>query len=124
MSLDIRATRHRVIAGNVANEETPGFRAKEYNFLDALTNAARQEQHHSSLGVTQPGHLGPRGHALQKVAGQIEEIPSPDLPLDGNSVNLEVEMAKLSDNAMNYNTTGQIMSIRFRQLLAAIRDAK
>lgn len=122
-SLDLRATRHRVIAGNLANEETPGYRAKELNFLDAFAAAAREERH-ASMAVTHPGHLGARGQAIQKVTGQIEEMPAPDLPLDGNSVNLEVEMAKLSDNAMNYNTTGQIMAMRLRQLLSAIRDTK
>ena len=122
-SLDLRALRHRVIAGNVANEETPGYRAKEYNFLEAFAAAAREEPH-AHLAVTHPGHLGSRGETTPKPVGQIEEIASPDLPMDGNSVNLEVEMAKLSDNAMNYNTASHIVGFRLRQLLSAIRDAR
>lgn len=122
-TLDLRATRHQVIATNLANEETPGYRAKEYQFLDVLASAARPEPH-GRLAVTHANHQGPRGGTLRQVKGTVVDLPAPDLPLDGNSVNLELEMAKLADNAMNYNTASQIVAIRFRQLLAAIRDAK
>jgi flagellar basal-body rod protein FlgB len=120
-SLDLRAARHEVIAGNIANEETPGYRAKEYHFLDALA-AAAQSRPQSQMAVTHQAHLGPHDHSTQAVKGTIETLPSPDLPLDGNSVNLEFEMAKLSDNAMNYNTATQIVAMRLRQLMAAIKN--
>jgi flagellar basal-body rod protein FlgB len=122
-SLDLRAMRHEVIATNVANEETPGYRAKEYSFLDMLAAVARAERP-GVLRATHPGHLGQQDHGMPRVTGQIEEVPAPDLPLDGNSVNLEVEMAKLADNAMHYNTASQIMAFRLRQLMSAIREAK
>lgn len=122
-SLDLRATRHQVIAANLANEETPGYRAREYRFLDALTAAARREPP-TRFVATHANHLGSSGEALRQVTGQVEELPAPDLPLDSNSVNLEFEMAKLADNAMNYNTASQIVSIRLKQLLNAIREAR
>ena len=43
------------------------------------------------------------------------------MPLDGNSVNLELEMAKLADNAGKFSGVAQVLGIRFRQLLHAIR---
>ena len=51
-------------------------------------------------------------------------MPVNELPMDGNSVNLEMEMAKMSDNALNYNTAASMMSQRFRQLLSAIKDTR
>lgn len=122
-SLDLRAARHRVIASNVANEETPGYRAKELQFLDALAAAARGK---SAAGpaTTNIRHLGTDDQAGGRVQGKLIELPSPELPLDANSVNLDMEMAKLGDNAINYNASATMLSMRFRQLLDAIRDAR
>jgi flagellar basal-body rod protein FlgB len=122
--LDLRGSRHQVIAANIANEETPGYRAKELNFLDRLTAAVRGRAM-PALWVTNSRHLGIRGEgAVGRVAGQVADVPAGDLPLDANSVNLELEMAKLSDNAMHYGTASNIVAMRYRQLLSAIRDAR
>lgn len=123
-SLDLRSARQRVISSNLANEETPGYRASELNFMDQL-QSAHQGRLPVALAVTQASHFGPRGpQGVQAVTGRLSEVPAGDLPLDANSVNLELEMAKLSDNAMQYNAAASITAIRFRQLLSAIRDAR
>lgn len=122
-SLDLRAARHRVIASNLANEETPGYRAKELQFLDALASATHDGSG-AKLMTTNGRHLGIQGQTGSQVQGRIVELPSPELPLDANSVNLDLEMAKLGDNAINYNAAASIISERFRQLLNAIRDIR
>ena len=123
-ALDLRGSRHQVISANIANEETPGYRAKELRFLDALTSAARGKGG-VALRVTDVRHLGPRGDgAIDRVSGKIADVPSGDLPLDANSVNLELEMAKLSDNAMHYSSATSIVALRYRQLLTAIRESR
>jgi flagellar basal-body rod protein FlgB len=123
-SLDLRSARQRVISSNLANEETPGYRASELNFMDQL-RSAHQGRLPIVLAATQPRHIGLHGvQGVQAVAGKLNEVPAGDLPLDANSVNLELEMAKLSDNAMQYNAAASITAIRFRQLLSAIRDAR
>jgi flagellar basal-body rod protein FlgB len=123
-SLDLRSARQRVISSNLANEETPGYRASELNFMDQL-QSAHKGRLPVALAVTQSGHIGPRGpQGVQTVTGKLNEVPAGDLPLDANSVNLELEMAKLSDNAMQYNAAASITAIRFRQLLGAIRDVR
>lgn len=123
-SLDLRSARQRVIASNLANEETPGYRASELTFMDQL-QSAQKGRLPVTLAVTQSRHVGPRGpQGISAVNGKLSEVPAGDLPLDANSVNLELEMAKLSDNAMQYNAAASITAIRFRQLLSAIRDAR
>jgi len=57
-------------------------------------------------------------------AGVERLFPETDLPLDANSVSLDTEMAKLTDNAMHYNTAATVTAMRLRQLLSAIRDAR
>jgi flagellar basal-body rod protein FlgB len=122
-TLDLRQSRQRVIASNIANEETPGYRAADFNFLDSL-QAAQRGKGPVTLAVTQGGHLGVRRDAMQQVTGQLSPVPSGDLPLDANTVNIELEMAKMSDNAMQYNSAASIMAIRFRQLMGAIREGR
>ena len=122
-NLDLRAARHRVIASNVANEETPGYRAKELQFLDALA-AATHGKSGATLATTDVRHMGVQGQTGERVHGKLVELPSPELPLDANSVNLDMEMAKLGDNAVNYNAAATIVSMRFRQLIDAIRGAQ
>jgi flagellar basal-body rod protein FlgB len=56
--------------------------------------------------------------------GKLGAVPTGDIPLDANSVNIELEMAKMSDNAMQYNSAASIMAIRFRQLMGAIREGR
>jgi len=123
-SLDLRSARQRVIASNVANEETPGYRASELNFMDQL-RSAHKGRLPVVLAVTQSSHFGPRGpQGMSAVTGKLSEVPAGDLPLDANSVNLELEMAKLSDNAMQYNAAASITAMRFRSLLSAIREGR
>lgn len=122
-TLDLRQARQRVIASNIANEETPGYRATDLNFFDSLQSAQRG-QGPVALAVTQGKHIGPRGEGVQRVVGKLSEVPAGDLPLDANSVNIELEMAKMSDNAMQYSGAAAIMAIRFRQLMGAVRDAR
>jgi flagellar basal-body rod protein FlgB len=122
-TLDLRQARQRVIASNIANEETPGYRATELNFQDSL-QAAQRGRDLVTLAVTQGRHIGPRGDSFQQVTGKLGAVPAGDLPLDANSVNIELEMAKMSDNAMQYNSAASIMAIRFRQLMGAIREGR
>lgn len=122
-SLDLRSARQRVIASNLANEETPGYRANDLQFAQQL-QAAHKGRFPLTMAVTQTQHIGLRGQGYQAVSGKLAEVPAGDLPLDANSVNLELEMAKSSDNAMQYNAAASITAQRFRQLLSAIRDAR
>lgn len=123
-TLDLRSARQRVIASNLANEETPGYRASDLTFMDQL-QSAQKGRLPIVLAATQSSHFGVRGpQGVQAVTGKLAEVPAGDLPLDANSVNLELEMAKLSENAMQYNAAATILAARFRTLLSAIRDAR
>ena len=123
-TLDLRSARQRVIASNLANEETPGYRASELNFMDQL-RSAHQGRVAVVLAATQPRHFGLHGpQGVQAIAGKLNEVPAGDLPLDANSVNLELEMAKLSDNAMQYNTAATILAKKFHGLLNVIREGR
>jgi flagellar basal-body rod protein FlgB len=123
-SLDLRSARQRVITSNLANEETPGYRASELTFMDQL-QSAQKGRLPIVMAATQSRHLGLHGpQGIQAVAGKLSEVPAGDLPLDANSVNLELEMAKLSENAMHYNAAATILAKRFQGLLNVIREGR
>ena len=93
--------RQRVIAENVANASTPGYAPhdlKAFNFK-AQVDAA------SSLAVTQPGHMLPKGQRPGSAAGNVKPIKVQDseTTLDGNGVVLEEEMMKMSQARMDYD---------------------
>lgn len=118
--LDLRAGQHRVIITNIANEETPGYRAKEIHFKDALA-AARQDAKGVTMHITNARHLM---LPIGTMEGRIAEVPVADLPLDANSVNMELEMAKLSDNAMQYKAIAEVLRKEFGHILSAIREGR
>lgn len=123
-TLDLRSGRQRVIASNLANEETPGYRASELTFMDQL-QSAHKGRLPIVLAATQPRHFGLRGaEGVQAVTGKLNEVPAGDIPLDANSVNLELEMAKLSENVMQYNAAATILAKKFSGLLSAIREGR
>ncbi|HMS84296.1 MAG TPA: flagellar basal body rod protein FlgB [Nitrospira sp.] len=118
--LDLRSVQHRVSIANIANEETPGYRAKELHFKDALA-AARQDAMGVIMHTTNARHLM---LPIVTTEERIAEVPAADLPLDANSVNLELEMAKLSENAMQYKAIAEILRKEFGHILSAIREGR
>lgn len=122
-TLDLRSTRQRVLASNIANEETPGYRAADFHFLDQLASAQRGRPPVTPVS-THAGHIGAMSEGEPPVKGRLVVNPATDLPLDANTVNLDLELAKMSDNAMQYNTTATILAMRLRQLLSAIREGR
>ena len=123
-TLDLRGARQRVIASNLANEETPGYRASELTFMDQL-QSAHKGRLPIVMAATQSRHFGVHGpQGVQAVSGKLSEVPAGDLPLDANSVNLELEMAKLSENAMQYNAAATILAKKFHGLLNVIREGR
>src|SRR5690348_3859837 len=72
-AMDLRGARQRVIASNVANEETPGYRAKDLQFKDALSHASKGAMA-VQVRSTHPGHIAIGGGSAQ-VRGRITEVP-------------------------------------------------
>ncbi|MGQ9524902.1 MAG: flagellar basal body rod protein FlgB [Armatimonadota bacterium] len=100
--LDVCAVRHRIIANNIANAETPGFRRRELNFEEAL-RAVRE------------GELGDALHRL------VSEDPSPGRA-DGNNVCIDTESALLAENAMTYEAVATMLDLRSQWLASALGE--
>jgi flagellar basal-body rod protein FlgB len=112
--LDVQSRRAEVVAGNLANADTPGYIAKEVDFADFLRNAAAE-----SLAPTPAGKQPGTTAALPVV-----EQPRITISLDGNSVDAAREMSTLADAGMKYLEGTQLLQMRFRTLRTAIREGR
>jgi flagellar basal-body rod protein FlgB len=127
-SLDVIAKRHQILLGNVANEETPGYKAKDLNFMETLTAAAGRGAGplvvNSPAAVPNPRHIPLPGTASGGPPPTVVEFPSTSGGLDGNTVSIEKTMAALNENSTLYAAASQILSKKYQGLIAAIRDSR
>ena len=119
--LDFQSERHSVLSTNVANIDTPGYKGHDLRFLDELRKAAARN---GSMPLTKTNE-----RHLPLEMGNIKEgrlVPTNDAVhrLDGNTVDLDKEMAKLAENSLYYNTAAQIASKKLRGILTAISEVR
>lgn len=116
-ALSLRAQRQRLIAGNIANADTPGYAARELDFADALSKASKPPA--AGLDATHGGHLrlSASGGADATIGYEVSTQPS----LDNNTVDLDRERAKFADNAVRYESTLRFINSHVRTMLSAIQ---
>jgi flagellar basal-body rod protein FlgB len=123
-NLDLRAKNQTYIAANVANAETPNFRAKTFSFEDQLKDALKNKDAGSMATVpANPRHIPIKGIArqLDDVDGIVDENITSGLGRDGNGVDLEREMGRMAENQILYNASIQILTKKFEGLKYAIK---
>lgn len=125
-ALDLRVVQNRVIASNLANVDTPGFKASRMDFEASMAKAIEQIES-SGADPNQPPDLDALARdafgsdtSLEPV---IETSNEPAMGLDGNNVNMEAELGRLGENATMYRVTAQMISAKLRQV-QTILDAE
>lgn len=118
-SLDLRVARQRLLSSNIANQETPGYRAVDIRFEDELkkkeggapgTILVRTDNLH--MPVVQSTGTQPR------VLDRATEIEG----YDQNSVGIEGEMVRLSENTLMYSVASKMLRSKFGLLMTAIKE--
>lgn len=112
--LDVQSLRSQVIAGNIANADTPGYVAKEVDFNEYLKEAARQSSLRPSQRDMSDRISGPR--VIDQESGTIG--------MDGNTVDTGREMAELAQAGSSFNFGAKMLQSRLRLLRTAIREGK
>lgn len=119
-ALRLRARRGELIANNLANADTPGFKARDVDFRKALA-AAGQPGGALSLSTTNAAHLSHGANAVLPDGNGVVQYRVPMAPaLDGNTVDAQVEQAAFAENAVRYQATLSFLNSRFRGLMTAI----
>jgi flagellar basal-body rod protein FlgB len=126
-ALMLRSERQRLIAGNIANADTPGYQARDFDFASALRSAT---QH---LAQPQASRLGdPIMHSTRGESG-LSTAPGPRDPaltyatpaqtnLDSNTVDMDRERATFADNAVRYQSTLRFINGSLRTLQDAMKS--
>ncbi|NTS75404.1 flagellar basal body rod protein FlgB [Catenovulum sp. SM1970] len=115
-AIKLRLERSEVLASNIANADTPGYKAKDFDFASALSGAKKQYQ--SEMTRTHDKHIGAGKTMLND--GLQFRIPSQPDTGDGNTVDVNVERVEYLKNNMAYNASVQFMTGRIKGLKAAI----
>lgn len=121
-ALKLREQRTELLARNLANADTPGYRAQDLDFRAAMA-AATEPARAGALVATRAGHIGV-GTDPTLGAGSTEAFLKYRTPLapslDGNTVDPQLEQAAFADNAVRYQATLGFLSSKFRSLMTAI----
>ena len=121
-ALSLRTRRNAMLSSNIANRETPGYRAQDLVFDKQLTNALHSDRP-GPLKTTNNRHYdGVTREPLELVKGEQINSFNPDPRMDGNTVNLDKEMAKLAENQLMFDATVKAISWKFRNMKAVITD--
>lgn len=114
-SLNHHAERQNVLASNLANLNTPGFKSRDLQASEATTQ---------TLGVatSQPGHIA--AFTEGQAHGQLVEDNTSPAGRDGNNVSLECEMSKMMASSLRYDTAAEIVSRRLAMLRYAASDGQ
>jgi len=121
-SLDLRAQNQQVIAGNIANAETPGYSARKLKFEDSLRNAISTPEMAGQR--TNAKHFPIGSNGISTVQGTVTKDVSNNPFGDGNSVSLDDEMFALAENQLLYEAGSQILKKKFSMLKFAVSDGR
>ncbi|MBW2709444.1 MAG: flagellar basal body rod protein FlgB [Deltaproteobacteria bacterium] len=124
-AMDLRALKHNVTVSNIANKDTPDYKAFDLVVEEELEKIMGSGK---DLGLqrTRRGHFPGKamGGSGSTVRPKIDNALQFSTKRDGNTVNIDKEMAKLSENNLMYNALTQIISKKFRGLKDVIQGGK
>jgi len=106
--MDVSVRRHEVTAGNLANVNTPGYRARELRFEDTFRDALDS------------GRLGD----ARKLEARVVESETAEVKADGNSVHMEREFALMQKNRLLFGVYSSILQGKLRRIRHAIEAAQ
>ncbi|WP_370184337.1 flagellar basal body rod protein FlgB [Alloalcanivorax sp.] len=121
-ALNLRHQRQQVLANNIANADTPNFKARDFDFASELSRAmdsGRPAGGGLSLSTTAAGHIA-GGSGSAPVGDLLYRVP--DQPsLDGNTVNMDVERTRFADNSVRYQAALTMLNGRIQGLKSAMQ---
>lgn len=122
-AIDLRAQRHQVLASNIANADTPHYKARDFSFETAMKQAmaGREVSGNLALNKTDAGHLpagGARGMAELLYRSETQSA------VDGNTVDMDVERGQIAENALQYQIVSQLIGERIKGMRSALSSTQ
>lgn len=117
-ALNVRSQRAEVLATNLANSDTPGYKARDFDFKAALAQAGGNQM---AMQTTQGNHLQANGQAPGQGPQELLYRTPMQPSLDGNTVDSQMELSAYMRNAMDFQASFQFLNSKFQGLTKAIK---
>lgn len=118
-SLKYRQMRQELIASNIANAETPGYKAKKIDFEEALARALDTDEQ-QTLRTTDSRHFNVGGGGFNNLQPEIYEESNGIVSPDGNTVDRDQEMADMAENKIMYDASVQLLNKKLALMKYAV----
>lgn len=122
-ALDLRTQRHQVLASNIANADTPHYKARDIDFKSAMQNALAGRADAGALGMTVTSRAHQTGMGSTG-SGALQYRTETQSAVDGNTVDMDVERSQITDNALQYQILTQLISNKFQGLRSAMSSTQ
>lgn len=122
-AINFRQLKQNVATSNIANAETPGYHAKKLDFESALSRAV-DINGLGRMSVDHEDQFPVNGSSIQNVTADVYDNPDIALNNDGNTVDLEREMAELADNQIAYKAAIQLINKKLAGLAYAVTEGR
>ncbi|MCL4533635.1 MAG: flagellar basal body rod protein FlgB [Bacteroidetes bacterium] len=118
--------RQRLISNNLANIDTPQFKASEVQFEDQLQDAIDRGRQRSPVTLVSynPRHLPLEPARVEDVKPEIEQDEETAVRADGNNVDIDKQMVLLSETALTYNALVQLTAARLSLAKYLVNDGR
>jgi flagellar basal-body rod protein FlgB len=118
------ARRQRAIANNIANVDTPGFKASEVRFEDQLAAALQRRDSDLPLQRTAAGHLTTEAASVADVQPVEQTVDSLTYRNDGNNVDIDAQMSALAETQLLFAAVSQATGRRIGHLRSIITEGR
>ncbi|GGI92787.1 flagellar basal body rod protein FlgB [Halopseudomonas pertucinogena] len=118
-ALAFRAERASVLANNIANADTPNFKARDLDFVSVLEAQQSGDQRSVQMTRTHANHLQVES-LIDQAAGLRYRTPSQP-SIDGNTVEVQAEQARYTENAVDFQASFTFLNSKFKGLMTALR---
>ena len=120
-AMNLRAYRQEVLASNIANADTPHYKARDMAFGDALKNAlAGKVDGPLPVARTNAAHIAPA--TANTYNSELKYRAEYQGAVDGNTVNMDIERAQFAENAMQFEALLSFVRSRFGDMREAMRS--
>ena len=120
-ALALRSRRNELLAGNIANADTPGYKARDFDFRSAMRSAQAGNASSLAMTTTDAGHMAVREGGAPG-ADPVVKYRIPQQPsVDGNTVEADVEQANYAENVVGYQASLMFLNRKIRGLQLAIK---
>ena len=119
--LSLASQRQTLIASNLANLDTPGYRTRDFSFEGAMKSALSGQLSPTTLSTTHPMHL--QGSSSGSLPPTTDALQPNAERNDGNDVSLDRENMLLTRTQTQYQTASTFMQVELRKLYSLIKEA-